>query len=140
MTPPCINKNFFCKNFHLSFSFHNKGGVSGTLSHVSNDLVFEKMFNGLYSMEDAGIKLGFIVDWNDPNLVSQTLTTFTGTIFNYDEISECLILRWLKVVGPATWISNTLEEDFEVLFNCSKKDPYLETKKILQHFPFNIFK
>jgi hypothetical protein len=134
---PQAEKNFFGKEFSVSFTLHSRGNVSGTLCHYSEGLVFKKSFDGLYYIEGSKIKLGFIIEWEDANLSSKTLTAFSGSILSYKESHQCLVLRWLKVIEPLTSIGSTVDQHIALLFDSPEKNPHQKASVFLRLLPTN---
>lgn len=135
-----LERKFYTKLYQIDLRFYTNGGLDGSIIQFVDSLRLEKDFQGVYTSDSSLIRFSFFSDWRDPNLFNDNLTAYSGTILNYSKVSECLLLRWLKVCDTnLDHIGTIMESATDLLFDCPEKDPVVETKKIIGHIPPDIF-
>lgn len=122
---------FFSQKFFICLKFLKNGMINGTLTHFPATLKFQKPFSGLYTEKTSRLKLTFFIEWANPNLNSKALTCFSGEIFNYEDNSKCLVLRWLQINKSSTRIGSFIHTDLEILIDNEKRDMNREIEKIV---------
>jgi hypothetical protein len=127
-------KRFYSNVLQILLQFDRNGQLNGSLTFPKGSSSFSKEFDGgLYCTNGARISFAFF------SQSAEIITCYSGEIFKYFAGDECLILKY--------WTMNELLPSTEpftnsrslLLFNCPEKDPFTETRKIIEKIPFDVF-
>jgi hypothetical protein len=133
------HQHFFSKNFEVSLSFNKKGGLDGVLTHVTDSIAFQQNLNGLYVMGEFNVKIAFMVEWSDPNVINKVLTCFSGVIMPRSRGKNLLVLTFMQISDSPCGVGSFTERNSDVLFDSRDQDNPDAVEKILRSFATGSF-
>ena len=129
-----MKKKFYTDELFLCFDLDRNQELSGYLSRQFENIKnLQFQINGLYEQTERNLNICFFIE------LEETLTCYSGKIFKYSSKDECLWLRFLPIskLLPAGAPLSDSKQLF--LFDCPKKNPAIETRKVIDFIPEDIF-
>lgn len=121
-------KHFFSAKFKLLLNFNCTGLASGYLYPYAKCPFISEEISGLCCMIDQNICLSFSCTFSNPNINTETHTTFSGEIIKYDNEKECLILKWLMFQDLIN--HKLIDSGTQILFDNKYRNEEIEMRKV----------